>query len=290
MNASALSNVLILGLRMAAPAAQDASPAPGVPPSPRELRMERLEWAKEVDGAEPVTAIEVRNDFGDIRARGAEDRRLDATMVVQRLDPSGDKVGFTVERRGGVVALVVGYPPGRVRDADPHPAKDSYDRLDLVVFVPAGVTLRAHTLRGRVEARGLKSDVEASTLDGPIFVRTTGAVQARTGSGEVTAWLDAGALAAAGPPLVLRSDSGPLAVTLPARGDLHLRVETAGEIASKLALRRARRAGRTEAALTPARPARLVLVSSHTGRVAVDREEPARFTPAPAAGSATKKK
>jgi hypothetical protein len=251
------------------------APAPSPSPAPREVQLDRLQWGKDVDGPQPVTSIEVRNDFGDIRARAAGDRRLEATMVVQRLDPAGDKVGFTVERRGGTVALVVAYPPGRVRDTDPHPAKDSYDRLDLVVFVPAGVTLRAHSLRGRVEARGLKSDVEAATLDGPILVRTSGTVQARTGSGEITALLDAGQLGTAGAPLLFQSDSGPIEVTLPPQGEAELRVLTEGEIASRLNLHRSRREGRTEATLGPRKPARLVLVSSRTGKVTVERDEPA---------------
>jgi hypothetical protein len=193
-------------------------------------------------------------------------------MVAQRLDPAGDKVGFTVERRGSVVALVVSYPPGRVRDVDPHPAKDSYDRLDLVVYVPAGVTLRAHTLRGRVEARGLKSDVEAATLDGPVFLGTSGAVRARTGSGEITALLDASVVGAAGPPLLLESDSGPIALALPAHADPELRVETGGEIASPLQLRRGQQGGRTRATLDSSAP-RLLVVSSRTGKVTVERAE-----------------
>jgi hypothetical protein len=275
---------LILAFGLHPAAAQEPSPAPSASPAARELTLDRLQWGKEVDGPEPITALEVRNDFGDIRARGADDRRLEASMVVQRLDAQDQKVGFTVERRGGVVALVVAYPPGRVRDADAHPAKDSYDRLDLVVFVPAGVTLRAHTLRGRVEARGLKSDVEAATLDGPIFVRTTGGVQARTGSGEITALLAAGAIGAKGPPLLLQSDSGPITVTLPPRGDPDLRVATGGEVASRMRLQRAAHGGRTEATLGGGRGARLLVVTSRTGKVTVEREEPALF-PAEASGA-----
>jgi hypothetical protein len=268
-------------------AAQTPAP-PGPSPSPsadaREPVIDRLRWSKEVDGAEPIRAIEIRNDFGDIRARGSEDRNLDASMVVQRLDAEGDKVGFTVERRGGVVALVVAYPPGRVRDSDPRPAKASYDRLDLVVFVPRGVTLRAHTLRGRVEARGLESDVEASTLDGLLFVRTAGAVQARTAGGELTVMLDREALEAAGAPMVLQSDAGPIELWLPARGTPDLRVETGGAIeTARVVLRRARSHGRARGALGTAAAPRVVVVSSRSGRVTVRREEPSQFKPAPGA-------
>jgi hypothetical protein len=266
----------ILGLACAAAAPQAPSPPlPSPPASGREPKLDRYQWAKDVDGPQPITAVEVRNDFGDIRARRAEDRRLEASMVVQRLDEAGDRVGFTVERRGPVVALVVAYPPGRVKDADPSPRKDSYDRLDLVVFVPRGVTLRARTLRGQVEVRGLASDVEAATLDGPVFVRASGAVQARTGGGELRVMLDEAALGRDGPPILLQSASGPITLTLPPRGEPDLRVSTGGALESKLRLRRRQAGGRTEATL--AGTGRLVVVNSAGGRVLVEREEPALF-------------
>jgi hypothetical protein len=253
--------------------APQSSPSPS--PPPREPAIERLQWSKSVDGPEPITAFDVRNDFGDIRARGAGDRVLDVSMVVQRLDPAGDRVGFTVERRGGAVALVVSYPPGRIRDANPHPAKDSYDRLDLVVFVPAGVALRAHTLRGRVEARGLKSDVDATTEDGPIQVRVTGTTQARTVSGAITVLPDAATLVAAGPPLVLQSVSGPIDVTLTGQPGAELRVETAGEVVTALPVRRSRHGDRTRVVSGPdPRAVRLLLISSQTGRVTIVRDDP----------------
>ncbi|HET8646278.1 MAG TPA: hypothetical protein VFO85_12360 [Vicinamibacteria bacterium] len=258
---------------LSAAAAPPQAPAPSPSsPSPLEVKIERLQWTKEVDGAPPVTAIEIRNDFGDIRARRAGDRRLDVSMVVQRLDRAGDRVGFTVERRGGVLALVVAYPPGRVRDSDPAPPKDSYDRVDLVVFVPEGVTLRASTLRGQVEAVRLRSDVEAATLDGAINVRTTGTVQARTAGGEVNVYLEA---LEAGRPLILQSASGPISVTLPTDGPSEVRVATGGEIVSGLRLQKRRRGLRTEAALPPAGNAPLVLVDSTSGRVSVERAIPA---------------
>jgi len=240
----------------------------------REPAIERLQWSKAVDGPDPVTVLEVGNDFGDIRARLAMDRVLDASMVVQRLDPAGEKVGFTVERRGRAVALVVSYPPGRVRDAVAQPAKDSYDRLDLVVFVPAGVALRAHTLRGRVEVRGLKSDVEAATQDGPIFLRTAGTMQARTVSGEITALPVAATMGTPGPPLLLQSVSGTITVTLEGRPYPELRVESGGAITTDLPVRRVAQGARVLATLAGTGSPRLLLVSSETGRVRVERDEP----------------
>ena len=257
-------------------AARPPSPAPAPSPAasprpPREVPLERLTWSRSVEGPEPITAIEIRNDFGDIRARYAADRTLDASMVVQRLDPGPQRVGFTVERRGPALALVVGYPPGRVKDADPRPPKDSYDRLDLVIFVPAGVALRAHTLRGLVEVRGLKSDVEAATLDGSIQVSASGTIQARSTSGEVTATVGADALRASGPPLLLQTEAGPVTLFLPPSGDADLRIDAGGEIVSKVPLERRAAGGRTRATATLGAGGRLLLVTAG-GPVTVFRD------------------
>jgi hypothetical protein len=251
---------------------QAASPVPRPSPAAaREVRIEHLNWSRAIDGPDPITAIEIRNDFGDIRARLAGDRVLDASMVVQRLDPGPQGVGFTVERRGSALALVVGYPPGRVKDADPRPPKAGYDRLDLTIYVPEGVALRAHTLRGLVEARGLKGDVEAATLDGSILVSAAGVLQARTTSGEITATVSPAALAGPGAPLLFQSATGAINLIVPAQGSAELRVETAGTVTSKLDLQRAVAGGRTTARATMGAGERLVLVTSGTGAVRIDR-------------------
>jgi hypothetical protein len=237
-------------------------------PSPQpEVKIERLTWVKEVDGEAPIRTIEVRNDFGDIRARLAPDRRLDMLAVVQRLDPGPDGVGFTVERRGSVVALTVAYPPGRVKDAVPDPPKASYDRLDLTIFVPEGVTLGAHTLRGMVEVRGLKSDVRAATRDGVIRVATTGSVQARTEEGEITASLDRSQGTG---PLVLQSVSGPIQVILAPGPAVDVEVLTTGRVTSDFDLKdeKGHRVARRHGG-----PPRTLLISSQTGPVELRRSD-----------------
>ncbi len=98
-------------------------------PGARDLVIERLQWSKPVDGPEPITTFDVRNDFGDIRARRPGIGCSTCRWSSNGSTSAGDKVGFTVERRGNTIALVVSYPPGRVRDSVAQPAKDSYDRL-----------------------------------------------------------------------------------------------------------------------------------------------------------------
>jgi hypothetical protein len=243
---------------------QPAEPAQAVPAAPR---IERQEWAKELEGADPIRAIVVRNDHGDIRARFTAEPRLEAFAVIQRLDPGPTGVGFTVERRGSVIALTATYPPGRVQDADPDPPKAAFDRLDLTVLVPQGVTLDAHTLRGMVEARGLKSDVRAATHAGSIFVSTSGGAQLRTAGGAIDAYLsgDPGS-----GPLLLESESGAISANLPAQADLDLRVESGGAIVSDFTLA-PRRAPACPQEGRLGRGGRALVVYSVSGRVEIRR-------------------
>lgn len=256
-------------LAVCALAAWTVGQEPGAPPSPssKPFALERVSWSKDADGPSPIRAIEVRNDYGDIRARLTQDRRIEAWGMIQRLGRGAEGVGLTVERRGGVVALLVACS-GRIQDALADPPKDSVDRLDLTVFVPAGVALGAQTLRGIVEARGLRSDVTAATLEGSIFVATTGSVQARSEGGALTVVLEA---EAGTRPLVMETVSGPIDLTLPAGVDLEVRAETAASLTSAFPLRYRRTSGRRRATGTIGRPLRDLLVRSERGEVILRR-------------------
>jgi hypothetical protein len=258
-------------LPAAAPQAA-ASPHPstaggaGVEPYAPEVKLDRFEWEKPVDGEQPIRAVRVFNDYGDVRARFAGDRALAASAVIQRLGQSG--VGVTVERRGEVIAIHVAYPPGRRQDSDPEPRKDSLDRADLVVFVPEGVSFEAHTFRGMIEARKLRSDVRAVTRDGSVFALTTGAVSARSDSGAITAFVGA----AAGAPLVFETRTGAIEVTLPEKGaDFDLRAETGGTLESDLGLKQTKAGDRTVGAGTSGAGGALLFAHSDGGKVALLR-------------------
>ncbi len=57
--------------------------------------------------------------------------------------------------------------------------------VDFEVRVPAGVTFEGSTVSGDVEMRGLRSDVEASTVSGNVDVSTTGVARGSTVSGSL---------------------------------------------------------------------------------------------------------
>lgn len=254
-------------------------PTPPAPPAARPsgadpaqgLRIERFQWSKDVAGEHPIHALEIVNDYGDIRARQADEPTIEATGVIQRLDPGPQGVGVTVERRGDVVALTVGYPAGRQQDADPAPPKDRMDRLDLTVFVPAGVAFGARTIRGMVEARGFASDVAAATSAGNISVATSGAVQARTDSGQVSVSLRPGQ---ATRPIVLQSASGGLRLTVPRSSDLEIRAETGGAASADFPLERVKLGDRSRLSGSLGHGGRDVLIYSETGSVEVLAAQP----------------
>jgi hypothetical protein len=249
----------------------EPAPSEGTPDRLAGLRLERFHWSKDVGGEAPIRALEVVNDYGDVRARLVKEPTLEASGVIQRLDPGPAGVGVTVERRGSVVAITVAYPPGRQQDADPDPRQDRMDRLDLTVFVPAGVAFGARTIRGIVEARGLESDVTAATRAGDISVTTSGAVQARTVEGQVRVLLRPGSAQA---PIVLQSVSGSLSLTVPAGADLDIRAETSGALSTDFPLKREAAAGRTRLSGVLGRGGRDVLAFSETGSVEVLSAQP----------------
>lgn len=249
-----------------------ASPQPnaaggaGAAPYAPEVKLDHFDWERPADGAHPIRAVRVFNDYGDVRARFAGDRAVAVHAVIQRLGQSG--AGVTVERRGDVIAVHVAYPGGRVQDSDPEPRKDSLDRVDLVVFVPEGVSFEAHTFRGMIEARKLRSDVRAATRDGSIFALTTGAVSARSESGAITAFLGT----AGATPSVFETRSGAIEVTLPDKGaDFDVRADSGGALETDLSLQPTKRGARTFVAGTSGAGGQLLFARSESGSVALWR-------------------
>ncbi len=57
--------------------------------------------------------------------------------------------------------------------------------------VPAGIGLVARTVNGSIDANGLMSDADASTVNGSVTVATSGSARATTVNGEVTLQLPA---------------------------------------------------------------------------------------------------
>lgn len=154
-------------------------------------RTERFEWSGALAAGKTV---EIRNVDGAIRALPAEGStvRIEAVKTGDDDDPSAVDVRV-IETADGVVACAI--HPGAdaerragCRAGGDHGKTDHDDvRVDFTVRVPTGVRLVANTVNGAVEARGLKGDVSAGTVNGEIGVATTGTVQASSVNGSIVA-------------------------------------------------------------------------------------------------------
>lgn len=241
-----------------------------VEPAPAELRIDRFAWTAEPALAAALRRLVVRNDYGDIRARFAGDGVIAVSAVIQRLGPGPD-IGVNVERHGDRLAVTVVAPPGRLAVDAERPGKTAIDRADLVIYVPEGVVLEAATLRGVVDARRLKSPIEATSGDGELRLETTQWVRAASSSGAVT--VTAGRSAER--PSLVETDSGAIWMSLVDAPDLRLEVETAGSVTSQIALAPRRSPdGRKRSFVDRDPTAQPVLVRSASGSVEIVRRAP----------------
>ena len=237
--------------------------------TPKEFKIEHFEWTGEPGLSKDVSRILVRNDYGDVRARFAGDGIVFVSAVIQRLGSAPD-IGVNVERHGDALAVTVVSPPGRSAVAEERPAKTAVDRADLVIYVPEGAALEAASLRGIVEARGLKGRVDAETQDGDIRLDAAGPIRARSGEGNVTVVLGA----ASARTTLLETTSGALWLSLAAGSDYRLQVESGGVVTSQVALKEEEAAPHRRLGAVGGAGRVPVIVRSETGAVEIVERRP----------------
>ncbi len=137
--------------------------------------------------------LEVRGISGDVRATLATGRTAEVTATKHGRESDFDLVEVRVFEESDRVVICALYDrPGAEscehRDGgDDRRGRDRNLRVsvDFEVEVPAGVEFIGRTVSGDVDAVGLRSDVDASTVSGSIMVSTTGVAHGSTVSGEV---------------------------------------------------------------------------------------------------------
>lgn len=139
-------------------------------------------------------AIEIKGINGDIVAVAASGNeiRVSAEKNGRRSDPEDVNIEV-VEHDGGVTICAV-YPADRGRANECRPGsggrmsvRDNDVKVEFRVEVPAGVLFVARNVNGEVQATSLASDVRAWTVNGGIDVSTSGAAEANTVNGSITA-------------------------------------------------------------------------------------------------------
>lgn len=142
-------------------------------------------------------------------------------------DPSEVTIDV-IEHAGGVRICAV-YPTrdgGRTtcdEDGVHGRIENNQVEVDFTVTVPTGVGFVARTVNGGIDARSLRGDVRAATVNGGVKVSGTGTVEAETVNGAIDATIGANAWTGT---LALETVNGAILVTLPASTGAHVEAQT----------------------------------------------------------------
>jgi hypothetical protein len=123
-------------------------------------------------------AIEIKGVNGDVIAEPSTSGEVEVVALKRSPDGSHSEVRMAVmEHNGGATIQAL------------HPAASGAE-VEFRVRVPEGVRFVGRTANGRVEARQLKSPVDAETINGNIDIETSKPVHARAVNGSISARLD----------------------------------------------------------------------------------------------------
>ncbi|MBZ0113063.1 MAG: hypothetical protein K8J08_11420 [Thermoanaerobaculia bacterium] len=205
-------------------------------PAPEDWLIEEREFSQAVPSS---TSVRLENLWGDVRLRAGEGDRIVITTIVQkhREDPRDVDFGIS-EGSDGALEITVGFA------ADPEGVKIrpewSPRRVDLGIFVPAGLSISIHGEDDLVELRGLEGATVVETTSGEIKFRGKGELRATTDSGSILAqfrdtnWEH---------PSVLSTNTGSVRVEFLEGAAVDVALETRGPITSDFSTEIRRQAG-----------------------------------------------
>ena len=204
--------------------AQESTPFP-------DWVIERTEQTHALNG---VLALTIENQFGDVRVRGTEDQSAAVFGISQRhsTDVQLPQVRFEIEGTGARLSVI--YPEDESGGAGLLTQKQEKRRVDISVFVPKVLHLSIQTRDGLAESKGHSGSLDVKTEAGKIFVRSKGAVTARTTSGDAHVIFrnpqKSGVSA-------ITTTSGDIRVLLMEGADVLVEVETAGAISTDYSIK-----------------------------------------------------
>lgn len=111
-------------------------------------------------------SIVVNNQYGDVRLRyGGDKDVLEYVAVLQHLESDGQ---LYIEKNETKNVLYIST--GRKDKSESIKLKDNA-RIDITIFVPKNKTINVQTANGKVDSKGLKSDLMVRSEQGNITVR-----------------------------------------------------------------------------------------------------------------------
>jgi hypothetical protein len=195
---------------------------------------ETFEWSGRIAAGR---AIEIKGVNGSIEAEPATGSEVEvvAHKRARRSDP--DLVRLEVIEHDGGVTICAVYPTPRGErpneckpgDGGRMSTRNNDVQVEFSVRVPAGVRFIGRTVNGSIDARGLRSDTEAHTVNGSVGISTRGLARASTVNGSIEAQMGAGVRE----PLEFETVNGGITLIVPAGSDAELRATTVnGDITS----------------------------------------------------------
>jgi len=175
----------------------------------------------------PGQTLEIKGVNGSIRAELASGNTIEvsARKTANRSDPSSVRIEVVPGADGVTICSV--YPSdgpqanycesGRGGHSS---TRDNDVVVDFTVKVPAGIHFVPKTVNGSVTALGLRSDVDGTSVNGNVRIRTTGLARAKSVNGSIEAALGVASWSGS---LDFKTVNGSIDLTLPAgvSADVH---------------------------------------------------------------------
>ena len=181
--------------------------------------------------------LEIKGVNGSIHAELASANIIEVTAhkTAHRSDPDSVRIEVVPSSEGVTICSV--YPSGGTQVNDCKPGngghsnvRDNDVSVDYLVKLPAGISFTPKAVNGSVVATGLRSDVNASSVNGKVKVQTTGLATASSVNGAIDVAMGVSSWDGA---LNFSSVNGSIDVTMPAGTGADVNASTVnGELAS----------------------------------------------------------
>ena len=141
----------------------------------------------------PGQTLEIKGVNGSIHAELASGVLIEvsARKTAKRSDPNSVRIEAAPSANGMTICTVYAGDSSDCQSGKRHHSntRDNDVSVDYTVRVPAGIHFVPNTVNGRVIATGLRSDVDATAVNGNVEIATTGLVHATTVNGSIHATL-----------------------------------------------------------------------------------------------------
>jgi hypothetical protein len=168
--------------------------------------------------------MQIDNPHGDLRVRVTDQSKVGYYAMVQRIGEQPLDPVFDWQQRGERLQLVIRYPGD---ERWPRNHDHSRGRVDLAVFVPAGVALDLRSTDGFLQVRKARAAVRARSDSGSIEVSGAAGLDLRSDSGAIAASQTSGSWST---PVAVHTRSGRIAMAVPVYADVAVDARTSGRI------------------------------------------------------------